>query len=134
VYLHRPVLVAVSLSDLRGPVDGAVELPLRLFWSAPDKEFSLDDPDERRQLYEIVLREARHPDDLATFLNGGLLVAVWTDIFLPRPVRKAWEDQHQVLRTATPAGLPPAAWLTAEAAQLDPCTGPNAINARRRVP
>ena len=106
VYLGRPVLVAVSLADLRGPASGVVELPLRLFWSSPDRAFSLDDPAERRQVYEVVLREARRPGDLAAFLNGGLLAAVWPDIFLPRPVRKAWEDQHPVLRPAAPAGLP----------------------------
>ncbi len=58
--------------------------------------FSLDDPDERRQVYEIVLSEARRPADLAAFLNGSLLTAVWPDIFLPRLVRKAWEDDSQV--------------------------------------
>lgn len=31
VYLKRPVLVAVSLADLRGPVSGVVALPLHLF-------------------------------------------------------------------------------------------------------
>src|SRR6266849_5254934 len=31
----RRVLVALDLADLRGPVTGPVELPLRLFWSAP---------------------------------------------------------------------------------------------------
>ena len=108
MYLRRPVLVAVSLADLRGPASGVVELPLHLFWSSPDKAFSLDDPAQRREVYEVVLREARSPDDLAVFLNGGLLAVVWPDLFLPRPVRKAWEDQHPVLRPAAPAGLPAA--------------------------
>jgi hypothetical protein len=31
MYLRRPVLVAVSLTDLRGPASGIVELPLHLF-------------------------------------------------------------------------------------------------------
>ena len=97
VYLKRPVLVAVCLGDLCGPAGGVVELPLHLFWSAADRAFSLDDPDERRQVYEIVLREARYPDDLSAFLNGGILTAVWPDIFLPRPVRAAWQDQHPAL-------------------------------------
>jgi hypothetical protein len=105
MYLRRPVLVAVSLADLCGPASGVVELPLHLFWSSPDKAFSLDDPAQRREVYEVVLREARSPDDLAAFLNGGLLVFMWPDLFLPRPIRKAWEDQHPALRPAAPAGL-----------------------------
>jgi hypothetical protein len=96
-----PVLVAISLDDLRGPVSGVVELPLHLFWSGTDSGFSLDDPSGRRQVYQIVLREARRPDGLATFLNGGMLTALWARRALPKPVRKAWEHQ--------PALQPPAA-------------------------
>jgi hypothetical protein len=66
-YQGRPVLVAASLADLRGPTSGVVELPLRLYWSAPDRTFSLDDPAERQKVYKIVVREARRPDDLAVF-------------------------------------------------------------------
>jgi len=103
------VLVAVSLADLRGPVSGVVALPLHLFWSGQDSrdsQFSLDDPSRRRELYRTVLREARSPDDLAGFLNGGMLTALWGRLVLPKMVRKAWEDQHPVLRPAAPAGLP----------------------------
>jgi hypothetical protein len=103
------VLVAVSLADLRGPASGVVELPLHLFWSAADGRFSLDDPAERREVYQIVLGEARQPGDLAAFLNGGILAALWPGLFLPGPVRQAWEDQHPVLPPAAPAWLPRAA-------------------------
>jgi hypothetical protein len=106
VYMSWPVLVAVSLADLRGPASGVVELPLHLFWSSPDKLFDLDDRAQRREVYEVVLREARRPGDMAAFLNGGLLAVVWPDLFLPRMVRKAWEDQHPVLRPPEPTGLP----------------------------
>jgi hypothetical protein len=102
VYLGRPVLVAVSLADLRGPTSGVVELPLRLYWSAADRTFSLDDPAERQKVYTIVVREARRPDDLAAFLDGDTLIALWPDIFLPRPVRRAWEYEHLGLRSASP--------------------------------
>jgi hypothetical protein len=35
-----------------------VELPLRLFWSSPDRSFNLSKPFELRWLYQTVLREA----------------------------------------------------------------------------
>ena len=108
VYQGRPVLVAASLADLRGPTSGVVELPLRLYWSAPDRIFSLDDLAERQKVYTIVVREARRPDDLAVFLDGGMLIALWPDIFLPGPVRRAWEDEYPGLRSAAlPAVLYP---------------------------
>jgi hypothetical protein len=47
-YLARPgrrVIVVVDLADLRGRGRGVVELPLRLFWSSPDRRFDLDRPD-----------------------------------------------------------------------------------------
>jgi hypothetical protein len=112
LYLRRPVLVAVSLADLRGPASGVVELPLHLFWSgrdSADSRFSLDDGPRRRVLYRTELREARSPDDLATFLNGDVLTALWADIVLPKVVRTAWEDQHPVLRPRRRPGYPPGA-------------------------
>ena len=74
------LVAAASLADLNGPTSGVVELPLRLYWSAPDRTFSLDDPAERRKVYRIVVREARRPGDLAAFLDGGMLIALWPDI------------------------------------------------------
>src|ERR1017187_4153323 len=79
-YLARPgrrVLVALKLADLRGPVRGPVEVPLRLLGS--------------------------RPEDLTAFLNGDALVDLWPRLFVPKGVRQAWEDDHPVLRTAAAA-------------------------------
>ena len=54
----------------------------------------------RRWLYQTVLREAARPEDLTTNLNGDLLVALWPELYLPKGVRQAWEDQHPALRAA----------------------------------
>jgi prevent-host-death family protein len=99
----RAALVASSLAELRGPVHGVVELPLRLFWSAPDRSFDLDRPSMLRALYEIVLQEASRPEDLTSYLNGNILPGVWPELFLPKGVRRAWEDQHPALRAARPS-------------------------------
>jgi hypothetical protein len=95
----RGVIVAADLADLRGPVTGTAELPLRLFWN-PDRTFGLDDPDMLAWMYENVLREATRAEDLTSYLHGDTLVARWGDLFLPRGVRRAWEDRHPVLRPA----------------------------------
>ena len=99
----RNVLVIDSLADLRGPVTGTVELPLRLFWSLPDHRFDLDDPDTRLWYYQTVLREASRPADLTAYLDSGTLVGLWPDLYLPKGVRRAWEEQHPALRTPVPA-------------------------------
>ena len=91
-------LVVADLAELQGPSGGTVELPLRLFWSAADRRFDLSDPDMLRSMYEKVLRAAIRTEDLTTFLNGSTLRDVWPDLFLPRDVRRAWEDRHPVLR------------------------------------
>jgi DNA invertase Pin-like site-specific DNA recombinase len=95
----RRVLVIGDLADLRGPVTGSVELPLRLFWSLPDHHFNLDDFDMRRWYYETVLREASRPEDLTTYLDAATLTSLWPDLFLPKGVRRAWEEQHENLRS-----------------------------------
>jgi hypothetical protein len=102
LYQARPgrrALVATDLAGLRGPTTGTVELPLRLFWY-PDRSFDLDEPGVLRWVYQTVLREATRADDLTAYLNGETLVALWPDLFLPRGVRQAWEDQHPELSAA----------------------------------
>ena len=94
----REVLVAASLAGLRGPVHGSVELPIWLFWY-PDRTFNLDEPGMLPWMYQIVLREAARPEDLA-YLNREQLIALWPTLFLPKGVRSAWEEQHPVLRAA----------------------------------
>ena len=98
----RQALVAADLADLQGPASGTVELPLRLFW-CPDRTFDLAQPGMLRWMYQTVLREASRPGDLADYLHGPTLIAVWPELFLPRGVRQAWEDRHPVLRAAAAA-------------------------------
>jgi len=95
--------VAADLADLRGPSRGTVTLPLRLYWSPPGRVFDLDDPDMLQAMYEFVLGEAIRQEELAAYLNGDRLVAVWPRLYLPKGVRRAWEDQHPVLRAAAAA-------------------------------
>jgi hypothetical protein len=99
----RHAVVAASLADLRGPAEGTVELPIWLFWSSPDHTFDLGDPDMRRWLYQIVLREASRQEDLTAYLDGDTLIALWPDLYLPKGVRQAWEDRHPALRAAAAA-------------------------------
>jgi len=99
----RAVVVIPDLASLRGPAHGTVELPLRLFWSAPDRVFDLDQPSQRCALYEAVLNQARGPGDLTSWLNAEILLAVWPELYLPAGVRRAWEDRHPALRAARQA-------------------------------
>jgi hypothetical protein len=80
-----------------------VTLPLWLFWSSPDHSFDLGDPDMRRWFYQTVLREAGSLEDLTTYLDGGTLITLWPDLYLPEGVRRAWEDQHPALRASAAA-------------------------------
>jgi hypothetical protein len=97
------VLVVTDLTDLRGPATGTVELPLRLCWDRSDRTFDLNDPDMRTWMYEIVLREASQPRDLLAYLNRDRLIALWPRLWLPKGVRRAWEDQHPALRAVVAA-------------------------------
>lgn len=92
----RRVLVALDLGELRGPVTGMIELPLRLHWSGDVRQFDVSDLGVRQWLYETVLREATRGEDVA-LLNGPALVAMWPVMFVPEGVRLAWENEHPVL-------------------------------------
>ncbi|WP_222849299.1 recombinase family protein [Trebonia kvetii] len=99
----RRAIVIDNLADLCGPTKGSVKLPLRLFWSLPDHHFDLDDPDIRRWYYQTVLREASRAEDLTTYLDAGTLTGLWPELFLPRGVRRAWEEYHPALRAVVSA-------------------------------
>jgi hypothetical protein len=99
----RRAIVITDLADLRGPAHGSVTLPLWLYWSGPSPAFDLAVPSLRRWLYEIVLREAAGPEDLTRFLDGETLIGLWPELYLPRGVRRAWEEHHPVLRDAAAA-------------------------------
>jgi hypothetical protein len=99
----RRVLVATTLASLRGPVRGTVVLPLRLYWSPADRVFDLDDPYMLRTVYEVVLQESIRPDELTTWLSGDKLAEVWPQLWLPKGVRRAWEDYHPQLRAVAAA-------------------------------
>ena len=96
----RSVLVVRDLADLRGPASGAAVLPLRLYWSPAGRVFDLDDPFMLRSMYQVVLGEAIHAEELTGYLNRDTLLAVWPDLYLPKGVRQAWEERHPALRAA----------------------------------
>jgi len=100
----RRVFVITDLADLRGPADGKVILPLRLYWSPAGRVWDLDDPYLLREMYQVVLNGAIHAGELAGWLNGPRLVETWRDLYLPRGVRQAWEEHHEVLRGVQSAG------------------------------
>jgi hypothetical protein len=94
----RPAVVVPDLSELLGPTSGIVELPHRLFWQ-PDRHVDLDAPGLLAWMYETVLTEAVQVAELRTWLHGPTLARLWPQLYLPRGVRRAWEQRHPVLRT-----------------------------------
>ncbi len=99
----RRALVVTDLATLRGPTQGTVQLPLRLFWSPPGRTFDLGKPFMLQSMYQTVLGEAARPEDLTSYLDRDTLIAIWPDLFLPKGVRRAWEEHHPVLRAAAAA-------------------------------
>lgn len=98
----RDVPLPHALRELRGPVEGSVGLPARLFWSGPDPRavrWDLADPDRRRDLYEIVLVEGTL-EDVRSLINGEELVRLWDRLYLPPWVRAAWRPLIGTTHTA----------------------------------
>lgn len=93
----RPVVVAETLAALRGPDSGLVELPQRLARSGGQRVFDMSDIDQVLDMYEAVLGTARTQADLAEYANGELLARLWSEPFLDKGIRKAWEAVHPLL-------------------------------------
>lgn len=99
----RRALVAPDLSALHGPTTGTAVLPHRLFWQA-DRRIDLDNPHLLRWMYETVLREVGTVEELCGWLDGPTLIRLWPELFLPRGLRRAWEERHPVLRAPVAVG------------------------------
>jgi transcriptional regulator with XRE-family HTH domain len=86
----RTAAVPDRLPDL--PVREAVrsfEMPLHLDWSPPGRPVDLADRKQRARAYERVIREGR-PADIESVIDGALLVDLWDELVLPKPIRVAW--------------------------------------------
>lgn len=69
-----------------------ITLPRRLEWSSLEPPvFDLRDRHQRARCYEIVLREGE-PADILTVIDGCLLVDIWDELHLPKPLRDAWSQ------------------------------------------
>lgn len=96
---NRPYLLPETLDELTGPVTGAILLPLHLDWSERIA-LHLDDPAERKLMYQRVIREASRTDDLCLYLNAEVLRDIWPVLYLPVQVRRLWEDRFPDLALA----------------------------------
>ena len=86
----RPFYVADSLWRL--PIEqalGRTELPLTVNWSDPGHTYDMADRRQRSRCYEAILREGM-PRDIVRYVDGALLVDVWSDLVLPRQIRSEW--------------------------------------------
>jgi hypothetical protein len=90
-------VVVGDLSMLHGPRSGVVQLPHRLLWR-PQRSVNLDERWQLTMAYEAVLVEAVRVDELCDWLDAATLIQVWGELYLPRGVRRAWEERHPVLR------------------------------------
>jgi hypothetical protein len=78
------------LAAERTETEQFVQLPLYVRWSGPERTYDLSDPAERRLVYEQVLSEGTAAD-VERFVGLDDLLHVWSDLVLPKHLRKAWE-------------------------------------------
>ena len=85
-----------SLSALRGPASGVIELPLAIYWG-PRRLYDLSDCHDLRSAYQALVREGT-PDIQEAMLNEKLLRGVWAALMLPERCRRIWEARFPDLR------------------------------------
>lgn len=93
---HRVYIVPADLHELAGPTSGVVTLPIRLDWSE-QRVYDVGDDSQLGLMYERVIREATHVDDLRVYLNGQVLIRLWPRLYLPLRARQAWEGRFRTL-------------------------------------
>jgi hypothetical protein len=95
---RRPVSLPADLAELRGPLTGMVQLPLRVYASGqgPSRSFDLSDEAERIELYEIVLTDGA-AEDVCHYVNREELLRLWPRLCLPPQVRHVWQPRLGVV-------------------------------------
>jgi hypothetical protein len=80
-----------TLDDLTGPGSGTVQLPGHIAWSGLTA-FDVDRTPLCASMYQVVLTEGLQ-QDLATYLNRGLLIRHWPILrtVVGRAIRDVWE-------------------------------------------
>jgi len=73
------------------PTQGAVLIPDHVDPTNPRRVYELDDPAERKYLYEIVLTDGTAAD-VKRFIARSILVDLWGRLYLPASIRTAWAD------------------------------------------
>lgn len=88
---QRPFALPARLDELDGPsAEGRVRLPVHLDWSA-GRVYDLNDPVDRRRVYELVLREGSL-DDLRHYIAVRELAEQLDELVLPEEIRTAWAE------------------------------------------
>ncbi len=86
----RPVAIPDDVGSLGAQrLRGIVKLPLRVRWSDPRRSYDLANRQDRILVYEQVLAEGTE-DDVRQFVDVDELAELWSDLVLPRHVRRAW--------------------------------------------
>lgn len=84
-----------SLSALRGPADGVLEVPMTVHWG-PSRVFDLAEAGQRRMVYQALVREGT-PAVQEALLNETLLRLEWAGLILPERCRGLWEERFPEL-------------------------------------
>jgi hypothetical protein len=99
--LYRDVVpyeTPTSLTSLRGPASGMLELPITVQWG-PTRTFDLSDTGQRRMAYRALVREGT-PAFQEALLNRTLLFQEWPNLILPRRCQILWEQRFPELAAA----------------------------------
>jgi len=88
-----------SLADLMGPAVGTFELPRTLYWG-PESTVDLADPVDVQRMYQAVVRIGTAAEQ-TRWLNGRVLIGVWSNLVLPRRCAGEWESRFPELRATS---------------------------------
>src|SRR5258707_11231186 len=91
------------IEELRGPVKGVILLPRNLSWPGM-RECDVGDDRRRRSLYGMLLAQGQR-NDIARFINGGLLRQDWPLIRNSLDARLRRRCERRFRRRGAPAGL-----------------------------
>jgi len=93
----KPYCLPEALDDLVGPSEGALVLPLYLYWAKQEGvTVDLGTLEGRGKAYGAAMEEGS-VDDICQIVNRDHLINDWPDLFWSLALRQAWENRFPEL-------------------------------------
>ncbi|WP_435298980.1 transcriptional regulator [Timonella sp. A28] len=93
----KPYAIPESLSDLQGPIQGKIEIPIGVYWGPGERIFDVSTEEGVFCAYVPLLSEGTL-EEIKLYINGKKLQDTWSSLVLPVRLKNMWESRFPLIK------------------------------------